>query len=586
MLKGLWGTDHIPASMSANNLTSVSPFADYPIFEDHSDDWANVGSSGNIQTGMVVDSEGTWFTQQVFQGSNGGGRAFQIPLAAVFDSTTRASYMGYRFKTNTTQAGMGASHVMSISDGASRGDYLVSMVPGNSITIIQNVSMYIEHKFDRVANLITTSVNGTPQPAMTVAFVPAQIANAWFIVGQNGGPAVPALNANIFQMYKDFYFVDDTQDNRLPNGMMGPQLLKPIIAASAAGTGWNSSDSQPLLTDLLSPVTAVAGTQTAPLISAPTAGAAAPLVVGFSSSLTVADVVNAVTFLSGVKIDALTAQIAISVSDNATPTPNVVPGKIIMPVDSNVHLGRAATIMSTAPDGSAWTPAKIGEISLIQTPRPVPNTALLMHFDGINGGNSFKEETGSQVSTIGTPSLSSVQSKFGTTSLSNPSTSSWLQVPDSPMLRMLGDFTLEFWVFLTSVSTECVIFEKSLTSYPAAVPAITARAWVEIINGVLCVKLDGTGAVQAVASSAASANVWHHMAVVKHGTTVTGYVDGVVTGTFTSSATWGNNPGAFVIGSNEIGSVGLTGFMDEARASILARYTAAFTPPVAPFVLD
>lgn len=589
MLRQFYAFDHIPASMAANNTASISPYSDYPIAEDHLDDWANVGTVVGIQTGIVVDSEGSWVTQQMSQVSSGGARGFVLPLFAVQNQNTRASYMGYRFKTTGTAAQVGASHVMSFSDGANHGGAtLLSIVVGTQIPIVAGTSIYIEHMFDRVAGIIHTRFNGVPQPALDQVYTPSTILSSqWLVIGQNGGPAVPSANANVFMQYKDFYFVDDTADNNLPNSWMGPQLLKKLIQASAVGSGWVSSDSQSLLTDLLSPVTAVAGTQTAPLVSAPAAGLSTPLVIGLDSSTLTSDVINGVSLFSGLKVDFGTAGVVPSLSDSATPTPNTVSSRILVPVDSNVHLGSTSLVSARAPDGSLFSKAKIAAMSLALTPSALPNTAALLHFDGVNGATTFKEETGALITQYGTPSLSNTQAKFGPTSFFNPNSPSWIQVADSGLLHLLADFTIECFAFLTSIATNCAICEKSPQTIPATATTLANRAFLILNDGVLQIKMDTQSGSGVSLCPALTANVWHHVAAVKHGSVITGYIDGVPGSTpLTAALSWGNNPGSLVIGANLIGTGNIAGYIDEFRVSNIARYLGAFTPPTAPFTLD
>jgi hypothetical protein len=75
---------------------------------------------------------------------------------------------------------------------------------------------------------------------------------------------------------------------------------------------------------------------------------------------------------------------------------------------------------------------------------------------------------------------------------------------------------------------------------------------------------------------------WSHIAIVRSGTTVTGYVNGTSVGTTAYSGTAGNT-GGFGIGAGRAGGAPFTGYISNARAvQGTAVYTANFTPPTTP----
>lgn len=76
-------------------------------------------------------------------------------------------------------------------------------------------------------------------------------------------------------------------------------------------------------------------------------------------------------------------------------------------------------------------------------------------------------------------------------------------------------------------------------------------------------------------------NRWYHVALVRKNGTLTLYVDGVAIGSavhtqgYSGTMTWGNYGGG--------GSYNVYGRLDQARVTLVARYTADFTPPSVPF---
>lgn len=81
-----------------------------------------------------------------------------------------------------------------------------------------------------------------------------------------------------------------------------------------------------------------------------------------------------------------------------------------------------------------------------------------------------------------------------------------------------------------------------------------------------------------------SANVWRHSAVSRQGNTFRAFKDGVITSTWTSSlAIWASGGTPVAIGGAQ-GVNNMAFHIDEFRVSKgHPRYTAAFTPPTAPF---
>ena len=159
-----------------------------------------------------------------------------------------------------------------------------------------------------------------------------------------------------------------------------------------------------------------------------------------------------------------------------------------------------------------------------------------------------------------------------------------------------GDFTLEFWAYSTATNSF-----NTLMAYGDNGGARSAwwLAW------------GGTN-IQFIATSVANnnwnicnittsgvtlaQNTWYHIAVVRNGTSIKVYIDGVERGSATSSLSMYDLSainGSYYYNHLMIGSsyyptntygYGFTGYIDEVRVSKgIARYTAAFTPPTNKF---
>jgi hypothetical protein len=164
--------------------------------------------------------------------------------------------------------------------------------------------------------------------------------------------------------------------------------------------------------------------------------------------------------------------------------------------------------------------------------------------------------------------------------------------PSSPNLDFgTSDFTIEMWVnpsnFSGSGGANGLIVRRRTDT-------IGTGAWAVYLNasGNLLFQDVQNGSVIFTSSSALTVNKWQHVAVTRSGTTIRGFIDGVLVGSGTSSisysSTWylilgmyGTAGGSWPSGSR--GSF-FTGYMDDVRITRgIARYTSNFTPPTQPF---
>lgn len=153
-------------------------------------------------------------------------------------------------------------------------------------------------------------------------------------------------------------------------------------------------------------------------------------------------------------------------------------------------------------------------------------------------------------------------------------TSQWLYAPSSVLGLGAGDFTVESWVYLTQYnsSTSALWDWRSGGGASTNVPA----TWVDADGNIAWVEDVGSSA-NITSSSQIKLHTWNHVAVVRNGTTVTMYINGVDNGSYTSSSTFGT--ARFRVNDSQ-GSYGLYGYVADTKISIgTAAYTSAFTPP-------
>jgi hypothetical protein len=161
-------------------------------------------------------------------------------------------------------------------------------------------------------------------------------------------------------------------------------------------------------------------------------------------------------------------------------------------------------------------------------------------------------------------------------------TGDYLTVPNNTSLQMgSGDFTIEFWIRYNSITSYQTPFSKG---YTAAGDLLlqTGNG-----NGVMTVWISGSAVI--TESTGATVGQWYHYALVRKGTTVTLYRNGVSRGTATSSVNFNTTDQAGIgatgkaPGGESVGAFPVNGYMSNVRViKGTALYTSAFTPPTSP----
>lgn len=200
----------------------------------------------------------------------------------------------------------------------------------------------------------------------------------------------------------------------------------------------------------------------------------------------------------------------------------------------------------------------------------ITNTQLLL-----KGQNAaiFDSAADNNLETVGTAQITTSVKKFGTGSIYIPTGS--LFIPNSTELDFgSGNWTVEFWAYSDASGTK-VYFD----ALNAANTTIQMEVYSSGTN-LYWVKQGGTVAI--TANGALSANTWQHIAVAKSGSSTRLFVNGTQVGsTYTDNETY-SSP-RWEIGRVS-GAFPINGYLDEFRVTKgVARYTANFTPPTAPF---
>jgi Concanavalin A-like lectin/glucanases superfamily len=174
--------------------------------------------------------------------------------------------------------------------------------------------------------------------------------------------------------------------------------------------------------------------------------------------------------------------------------------------------------------------------------------------------------------TVGDAKLSTAVVKYGTSSMYFDGTGDYLSIPASTNFVLNGDFTIEAWIYPTNVT--------GTFNLVALGSEATGRYVIYIVNGVLTSNLYGSGVVSM--GGTISINTWAHIAVVRAGSTIKGYINGTVLGTTDANSSSLGNLNPIKIGSDASGAAVYVGYIDDLRITKgVARYTTTFTPPTA-----
>ena len=210
------------------------------------------------------------------------------------------------------------------------------------------------------------------------------------------------------------------------------------------------------------------------------------------------------------------------------------------------------------------------------------NTLLLLHMDGTTTSTYFDDDNGLRAPIglrgTGSAALSTTQSKFGGSSLRTVSANETKIAFDNAALNAIGtgDFTIEFWTRLDAVNQTTKIFV--FTNEGNA-----GRRGIQLNNQTVLYTTDGNTRI--TTANVLSANTWHHIAVVRVGSTTRVYVDGTDRGNYASDTQSMAASGNSTIANLATGYAP-NGYMDEFRISKVARYTSGFTPSTSAFVND
>lgn len=208
---------------------------------------------------------------------------------------------------------------------------------------------------------------------------------------------------------------------------------------------------------------------------------------------------------------------------------------------------------------------------------PITNTSLLL--SGTNAAIiDFSEQT--NIETVGDTKISTVQSRWGSSSISFDGTGDYLIIPSSGYYGYgTGDFTIEFWLRMTSSAINQTLV-SNLTSVSSTNPHLYFKSSDSRVYY-------WTANADRITGNILALNTWYHIAVSRASGSTRLFVDGQQAGsTYVDANDYGAaapvGVGTYFSGGIPVTSNTLSGFIDDLRITRgIARYTANFTPPTA-----
>ena len=234
---------------------------------------------------------------------------------------------------------------------------------------------------------------------------------------------------------------------------------------------------------------------------------------------------------------------------------------------SYLHTGYIADfryVKGTAVYTSAFTPPTAPLTA-------ITNTKLLT---STNKNDIWDTGSGRLITKGGNTTASNTQRKFATSSaMYFDGTGDYIALsPSSTLAPEAGSFTIEFWMYATSITgTQNIYDTRTGNGFTVNMASGVLGFYSEPNSGYL------------LQSSTLSVNTWYHVAIVRNATAMAMYINGTSVATATNSSSFTNTAGTIGARYSQDQQY-YFGYLQDLRVTKgFARYTSAFTPPTAEF---
>jgi hypothetical protein len=267
-------------------------------------------------------------------------------------------------------------------------------------------------------------------------------------------------------------------------------------------------------------------------------------------------------YLNGVK-----SGTSVAMSNNLTG--NYFPGINAYGAKFNGYISNARMTKGTAVYTASFTPP---------TAPLTPTPATILLVNGMNAG-AYDATAINDMETVGNAQVSTVQSKFGGSSVYMASASDFLKSPRTSLMAFgTGNFTIEGWIYSVAATAlyTCIFTTRDGVTSNANAIFFGLKPTTNQLTFFTSSEIIGT-------TTAIATGTWTHVALVRNSGATAIYINGVSSGTatFTTALT----ATGLAIG-NEYSLASANGglYVDDLRVTNgVARYTTTFTPPTQAF---
>ena len=238
--------------------------------------------------------------------------------------------------------------------------------------------------------------------------------------------------------------------------------------------------------------------------------------------------------------------------------------------------------------GASWSAAAVmaGGAASDGTPDPYfSSVSLLLHMDTAFTDSSSAART---VTVVGNAQISTAQSKYGGGSGLFDGSGDYLTIGDAAAMEPgSSDLTWEMWVKTTASNSYATLYSRTPSTFSSGMFTLMINQSSPTSGNVALYVADYSGGAPLLATTGVSVrdDSWHHIAVVRNGSSWAIYVDGTSRATATWSGTIADISAGVYIGRDQnyfFEGRDFPGYIDELRITKgVARYTTNFTPPTA-----
>lgn len=247
--------------------------------------------------------------------------------------------------------------------------------------------------------------------------------------------------------------------------------------------------------------------------------------------------------------------------------------------DAGLPLYVCGVYNSGASGTGYMTDARIVKGSAVYTSAFTPPTAPLTAISGTSlllsytNAGILDNAMMNDLETVGNAQISTSVKKYGTGSMYFDGAGDYLISRASPIWLFSGDWTMEAWIYPNSVTGVQVLVETRNRTTNAS-PCM-------YLNGTNLVIDTGTASV--VSAGTITISTWQHVAATRSGNSWRIFINGTQVGSTTTNTTSYTTAYGCCIGSSYYNEH-YNGYIDDLRITQgLARYTASFTAPSAPY---